>query len=203
MFFFLLLTFIATTLIHFTVADISLGDSDNTNLFLDSDNNQLPSDGSSLWDTDVSLGDAYTDSPFLTDSDPIVGNNDQNDSFELAEVGDLCEAPPSKRTRRDTAPELCGPSDRQGLDQSTVNQLRFPDLFDVFKPKKKATARELLGDPPFGASPTGEDGNPCPIEYPLHLCCLDSNMQWTTVNGLYISYFTLTLCQAGKLYRLE
>lgn len=194
------LSVIVTTFIHFSVADISL-DPDNTNLFFDSDNNQLPSGGSSLWDADVGLGDPT----FLTDSDPILFNNDQTDSFELAEVGDFCNAPPSKRARRDTAPNVCPPSGRQGQDQAIVNQLTIPNLLDIFslKPKKKAPFTEPLGNPPFGASPTGEDGNPCPAERPVHLCCLDTNMRWAEVAGLHINYFTLKFCLAGKFHRAD
>lgn len=196
----LFLTFIATPFVHLTVADILLGDTDNTNLFLDSDNHQLSSDDvSPLWDTDISIGDADTDSTFLIDSSLFALNNDQTNSIELAELGDLCEAPPSKRSRR----EVCIPSDRQGQDQSIVNQLTFPNLFDVFKPKKKAPAREPLGDPPFGDSPTGQNGNPCPAERPLHLCCLASDTRWSEIEGLYINYFTLSMCSPGKFHGAE
>lgn len=195
----LFLTFIATTLVRITVANNFLDDPNNTNLFLDLGTDQLPSDSSSLWDADVGLGDPYTDSTFLTDSDSVALNNDQTNSFELAELGDSCEVPPSKRARRDTSPRICTPSDRQGQDQSIVNQLTIPNLLDVFKPKKKQPDRELLGDPPFGASPTGEDGNPCPVEHPLHLCCLDSEMRWAGIENVHISYFALYLCEPGKI----
>ena len=196
----LFLTFIATPFIRFTVADDPLGDLDDANLFLGSDNNQFPSDdGSPLWDNDVGIGDADTDTTFLIDPNSFALNNDQTNSIELAELGDLCEAPPSKRSRR----EVCTPSDRQGQDQSIVNQLTFPNLFDVFQSKKKAPARETLGSPPFGDSPTGQDGNPCPAERPLHLCCLQSEMQWAEIQGLYINYFTLSLCSPGKFHGAE
>lgn len=206
MLFSVLLTLITT--IRFTIGDFLPEDSHNTNLFLDLDNDQLPSDGSALLDTGVGVGvgeeKAYGDFTFLTDSDSnSVALNDatNSNSMELAELGDLCEAPdaisPSKarmRTRTRDSSKICTPSDQ---DQ-TINQLEFPNLFDVLKPKKKAPTSEPLGPPPFGDSPTGEDGNPCPFERPVHLCCLQADMQGTNVVGDYIEYTSLSICSAGK-----
>lgn len=185
------LTFIATTFVHFTIANISLENPDNTNLFLDDE--LLASDGPSLWDTDV--GDGYTNSAFLADSNPLLAlNNDQTDLFEQADIGDLCEAPPSKRARRDITSQVCTPSDRQGLDQSVLNQLKFPNILDIFKPKKKESDQD-------SSTPTtgDDDGNTCPPEHPLHLCCLKPETRWTEIQGPSTVFFALYVCTPGKI----
>lgn len=212
--------FVATDVIRLTTADISLGDSsnpDDANLYLDFDDNQLSSDGSALLDpgfgvsADADFGEASWDSTFLADSSPSLAlNDDQTNSFQLAdELGnDLCDASPGDfspsnarmRTRtRDTVPKACSPSSGQGQDQP-INQLSFPNIFNLFKPKKMDpdTQLEPLGPPPFSTSPTGQDGNSCPVARPVHLCCLLTDPRGANIiGGFHIDFYSLSACSIG------
>ena len=226
-------TFVATYY-RFAIADTLLGDSDNVNLFLELGDDQLPpDDASALLDTGIGIGvdvgagvgvgvgfdndigvgvgeEPYMDYTSWADPDPnsVAPLNDQINSVELAELGDLCEVPspeeaisPSKarmrmRTRDDN-PQNCPASGQQ--DQSIINQLEFPDLFDLFKPKKKEPTLEPLEvPPPLYYSPPGEDEIECPVDRPVHLCCMRVNTRKYKIDTFPIEYFSVSLCSPGK-----
>lgn len=182
------------SLLHSTFANPLLGDSDDTNLFIDSDADPLfPDDLAGL---PASFADLPLDQALLADESFDI--HDWSDPIELAGVDDFCAADEEiqiigKLRVRD------GPSSCTSSGQN-VNLLNLPNIFKIFEKKIPPTRpdSETQKSPPANVLGTSSDDNPCQEPYPHHLCCLDPVANsLTIVDGLKF-YNAMVTCTPGK-----
>ena len=187
------------SLLHSTFANPLLGDSDDTNLFIDSDADSLfPDDLTRL---PPSFADSTLDQASLADEN--LDFHDWSDSTELAGVDDFCAADEEIQTIgklrvRDEASSSCT------SPGSNVNLLNLPNIFQIFKKVNPSTQpdSETKKSPPAGGPGASFDENECLEPFFHHLCCVHPAPNSLDIVGGITFYNTMEICTPGK-YLIE